>query len=440
MSKSKKDRQSFNIGGVFFLLIVIPLSLMAFLIANGMFKLGVTIKERAVNVLDAKSQEDIQARAVNTANEIASFLMECKKDLQVATIIPSTENVYKQFVAENKKPLWVKLDGKVQQAFVPLYKELALIDRNGIEKIKIVDGKAVPAAKLVNVSIPANTTYKSETYFAKTKNLNKGEIYVSPITGWYVNKAAFDKGERFSGVIRFATPIFDQDGFAGIIVLSVDYRHLAQFTDQLVPTQAERVFEADASTGNYAFMFDSRGFTISHPSDYHIVGLNYNGSVVPTVNEQNFKKLTERGEEALIIFDLGFMDPNLFSLAKEAVAGKSGVKAYKFHGLTKFVAYAPIQFYASNIPAPAGFGFVCLGVEIEKYNEAMQKVTENVEKESKAWTATVIFILVAAMIVLFFIMLLLVRGITRSLRAEIPKGSEGDVLSSFNDDEDEDDK
>ncbi len=98
MSKSKRDRQSFSIGGVFFLLIVIPLSLMAFLIANGMFKLGVTIKERAVNVLDAKSQEDIQARAVNTANEIASFLMECKKDLQVATIIPSTENVYKQFV------------------------------------------------------------------------------------------------------------------------------------------------------------------------------------------------------------------------------------------------------------------------------------------------------------------------------------------------------
>jgi len=100
----------------------------------------------------------------------------------------------------------------------------------------------------------------------------------------------------------------------------------------------------------------------------------------------------------------------------------------------------PIKFYASNLPEPAGFGCVCLGVEIEKYNEAMQKVTENIEKESKAWTATVIFILVAAMIVLFFIMLLLVRGITRSLRAEIPKGSEGDVLSSFNDDEDEDDK
>ena len=45
MSKTKKDKQFFGIGGVFFLLIVIPLSLMAFLIANGMFKLGVTIKQ-----------------------------------------------------------------------------------------------------------------------------------------------------------------------------------------------------------------------------------------------------------------------------------------------------------------------------------------------------------------------------------------------------------
>src|SRR4030065_2754116 len=99
MSETKKNRQFSTIGGVFFLLIVIPLSLMAFLIANGMFKLGVTIKERAVNVLDIKAQEDIKARAVNTANEIASFLMECKKDLQIATIIPSTETVYKQFVS-----------------------------------------------------------------------------------------------------------------------------------------------------------------------------------------------------------------------------------------------------------------------------------------------------------------------------------------------------
>jgi hypothetical protein len=142
-------------------------------------------------------------------------LMESNKDLQVATIIPSTESVYKQFISENKKPVWVKRNGKIQQILIPLYKEMALIDKNGNEQIKVVDGQVLPAKKLVNVSNPANTTYKTEDYFAKTKNLNKGDVYVSPVTGFYVNKAAFDKGQRFEGVVRFATPVFNQRWFRG---------------------------------------------------------------------------------------------------------------------------------------------------------------------------------------------------------------------------------
>ncbi|GAB6267537.1 MAG: hypothetical protein STSR0002_02770 [Smithella sp.] len=432
MSKTNKDKRSFSIGSVFFLLIVIPLSLMAFLIANGMFKLGVTIKERTVNVLDSKVQEDIKARAVNASNEVASFLMECNKDLQIATIIPSTEAVYKQFVSENKKPVWVKIDGKIQQLLIPLYKEMTLIDKNGNEQIKIVDGQV--SKKLVNVSNPANTTYKNEVYFAKTKNLNKGEFYVSPVEGYYVDKAAFEKGKRFDGIVRFATPIFNQSGFAGIITLALDYRHLAEFTDHLVPTQAERVFETQASTGNYAYMVDNRGFMISHPSDFHIVGLNHDGTIVPTLSAQNAAELAKNGTEALNMFQLGFLDPNIFKITKEATQGKSGVLMYKFGGINKFVAYAPIKFYASNLPAPAGFGWIGLGLEVEKYNEAATKLSQNIEKESKAWTATVIFILIASMIILFFIMLLLVRGISRSLEAKIPEGSE---VGDFDDNDDD---
>jgi hypothetical protein len=437
MSETKKDKKSLPIAGIFILLIVIPLSLMAFLIANGMFKLGVTIKDRAVNVLDAKSQEDIKARAVNTANQVASLLMECKKDLQVATIIPSTESVYKQFLSENKKPLWVKRNGNVQQVLIPLYNEIALIDKFGNERVKVVNGQAVPADKFVNVSNPDNTTYKREDYFAKTKDLNKGDVYVSPVTGWYVNKAEFEKGVRFNGVVRFATPVFDQDGFSGIIVLSLDYRHLAQFTDQLIPTQAERVFETDASTGNYAYMVDYRGFVVSHPSDYHIVGLQANGTPVPTISQENAAELAEKGAEALNMFQMSFLDNNIFNIAKEAATGKTGIVTYKFEGLTKFVAYAPIKFYASNMPEPAGFGWIGLGLEVEKYNEEAAKVAQNIEKESKAWTATVILVLIIAMVILFFIMLILVRGISRSLKSEIPQGSEGD-LSALHDDEDDD--
>ena len=434
MSETKKNKRFINIGGVFFLLIVIPLSLMAFLIANGMFKLGVTIKESTLNVLDNKSQEDIRARAVNAANEVANFLMESNKDLQVATIIPSTESVYKQFISENKKPVWVKRNGKIQQILIPLYKEMALIDKNGNEQNKVVDGQVLPAKKLVNVSNPANTTYKTEDYFAKTKNLNKGDVYVSPVTGFYVNKAAFEKGQRFEGVVRFATPVFNKDGFAGIITLALDYRHLAEFTHHLVPTQAEKVFETTAASGNYAYMVDNRGFVISHPSDFHIVGLTPDGTIVPTLSAQNAAELAKNGTEALNMFQLGFLDPNIFKITKEAAQGKSGILMYKYGGINKFVTYAPIKFYASNLPQPTGFGWIGLGLEVEKYNEAATKLSQKIEKESKAWTATVIFILIASMIILFFIMLLLVRGISRSLQAEIPRGSEG---LSFDDDDDD---
>ena len=77
-----------------------------------------------------------------------------------------------------------------------------------------------------------------------------------------------------------------------------------------------------------------------------------------------------------------------------------------------------------------------MGLEVEKYNEAAVKVSKNIEKEAKAWTATLILILIASMIILFLMMLLLARGITRSIQAEVPAGSEGTV--SFDDDDDDD--
>lgn len=425
MLEIKTKKQALTLGVIFFLLIVIPLSLMTFLIANSMFNLKITsIKEKALNVIDQKSQEEIKTRAIYTADEVAIFLMECKKDLLIATIIPATEAAYQQFMVENKKPLWSKEGGKIEQVLNPVYKEIALIDKNGNEKIKIVEGQALPAGKLVNVSNPANTTYKTEDYFAKTKILNKGDVYVSPVTGYYVTKAAFEKGERFSGIIRFATPVLSKEGFAGIITLALDYRHLAKFTDQIIPTETEHVFEADASTGNYAYMIDNHNLVISHPYDYHIVGLNSNGTTVPTLSAENATELRNKGEEALNISRLGFMDPKLPVITKEAANGKSGITIYKFGGFTKLVAYAPIKFYTSNLPPPAGFGWIGMGLEIEKYNKALLKVTENIEKESKGSTATVILVLIIFMIILFFIMLILLRGITLSKQAENLKDSD----------------
>lgn len=435
MADTKRKRQFSTVGGVFFLLIVIPLSLMAFLIANGMFKLGYTVKERAVNVLDQKSQEEIKIRAINTAEEVANFLNERKKDVLTATILPANDITYKQYLKENNKNIWVKEEGKLKQVSAPLYTEMVFIDKKGKEVIKIVGGQTVPADKLANVSNAAGTTYLSEDYFSKTKDLNKGEVYVSPVTGWYVNKSEYEKGNVFSGVVRFATPVFGKEGFTGIIVLSLDYRHLARFTNQVIPTQVNHVLKADAKTGNYAYMVDSRGNMIVHPNDYHIAGLNKDGSVVPALSAENSADMNKNGMAVLNLNQLSFMDPNLPKIAKEAAEGKSGIVNYKFGAHTKFVAYAPIKFTAVNLPAPAGFGWVGMGIDVEKYNEAAIQASQNIDKEAKAWTATIIFIVIASMIILFLIMWLLVRGINRSLQAEIPEDSK--QPPNFDDDEDD---
>jgi hypothetical protein len=133
---------------------------------------------------------------------------------------------------------------------------------------------------------------------------------------------------------------------------------------------------------------------------------------------------------------MGFVDPNVPEIAKEAGSGKSGIKTYKFGGHTKFVAYAPIKFYTKDFPEPGGFGWIGMGVDVEKFNEMAARTSQNIDKEAKAWTTTIILILVISIVILFLIAAILARGISRSISASIPAGSEGE--GPFYDDEDED--
>ena len=128
MAETKKVQQLFTVGRIFFLLIVIPLSLMALLIANGIFKVGETTRQRATAALDEKSQNEIKIRAINTAEDVANFLGERRNDLMIATIIPTTDSIYKEFISKKNSYIWVKEGDKVQKVLAPLYTEMSLID------------------------------------------------------------------------------------------------------------------------------------------------------------------------------------------------------------------------------------------------------------------------------------------------------------------------
>ena len=77
-----------------------------------------------------------------------------------------------------------------------------------------------------------------------------------------------------------------------------------------------------------------------------------------------------------------------------------------------------------------------MGVDVEKFNEIATKATQNIQKEAKAWSTTIILILVISIILLFAIAGLLSRGITRSIEAEVPPDAQGE--GPFYDDEEED--
>jgi hypothetical protein len=123
-------------------------------------------------------------------------------------------------------------------------------------------------------------------------------------------------------------------------------------------------------------------------------------------------------------------------VAKEAAAGKAGLKNYKFAGRDKFVAYAPIKYFSKTYPEPAGFGWIGMGVDVAKFQEMATATAEKINKEVKGWTSTIVIIIVASVILLFGISALLARGIGRSLEADVPAGSESTKDELYDDEED----
>lgn len=418
MPESIKASRVFTVARLFFLLVVIPLLLISSLIAFSIVRFGGISKTGTMTALDQSSQQELRLRATDLAQDIATFLSERQKDILVTSILPATAESYTAFLATKTQDLWVKTEAGIVQEQLPLYVEMALIDRNGNERIKISHGKIVAAPDLTNVSLTANTLYKTEDYFLKAQELDKGEVYFAPVTGWYVNKTEFEKGKRFEGIIRMATPLFDKQGFSGVIMLALDVRHLARFTDNIIPTESGYVIKADAATGNYAYLVDNRGFVVAHPNDYHIAGLYKDGTPVPALNAANAAEMKQKGEEVLNLKD--GLDPVLTEIAQEALAGKAGIKSYTDQGAPRLAVYAPVPFYTKTLPKPAGFGWVGMAVDIAQANAQAQAASEKIEKEGQVWLSTIILILVFAMVILFAIAAILARGINRSIESEVP--------------------
>ncbi|MCX7822156.1 MAG: ATP-binding protein [Syntrophobacterales bacterium] len=387
--------------------------------------------EKSSIQLEQKSRESLEVRAVELANRVSEFLQSIEVDAHTLCMMPKRLDVLQKFYSIHKKTIWTR-DGTNDHPIeirkeLPLYREIAFIDLSGKELIKIVDGEPVPQNLLRDVSKPENTTYKSETYFNEVMKLPKGKIYVSHVTGWFVSleeqlQGAPElemavEGKKYEGIVRFAIRCEGgADSPEGVIVLSLDHRHLMEFTMHILPTEERFVVFPSYKSGNYAFMFDDEGWIISHPKFCDIRGLRPDGSPFDPTAPYYTRENLLLGKVPFNLDYAGIINPNYPFIASEVRKGRSGVtNTFNVGGIPRVMAYAPIFYYQKPYDRYGIFGGITIGVDTTTFKAPIsrtEKAITSIIRRTKIQNFLVMGITILASILFAF---LLARAITKPI-------------------------
>ena len=420
-------------------------------------EIGKRAIDDSVRQLDEKSTESIEQRTMDLAHNIADFLYERDKDiLMLAAFKPDATKYLEVYRSSDKSvvvpgpwprneqlkntvPLgWENPENKESWKHRPpdnfnrvskaLYREITYIDLNGREKIKIKNGKI--SNDLKDVSRLEETYCKAEDYFNHLKRLKKNEIYVSRVVGahkkgWlyktskgigvkpdsaYAGKEN-SRGKPFKGIIRWVTPVYQENQKTGYLTLALNHVHLMEFTDHIVPTEKRFSDISDAGSGNYAFLWDDQDQCISHPRDFFICGYDpKTGREVPgwisqdTYNEfkksdlgledfvsnlssfNSFSQIKKGSLEQLksgnISLDCRILDtaPQCQGWHRGTEDGGSGSFLILWSGLWKLTTYAAIPYFTGIYGASErGFGYVTIGANVDDFHKAANITKANIE-------------------------------------------------------------
>jgi hypothetical protein len=319
----------------------------------------------------------------------------------------------------------------------PLYHEMTFVNLAGQEEIKVSATDLLPKS-LQDVSKRENTWCRAERYFPELQRLGRGEIYVSEVIGPYVpsplvgpytrksaaamgipfepEKAAYagkenPLGRRFTGIIRWATPVFRDGRKVGYLTLALDHTHVMEFTDHLVPTEERYSPISDAGSGNYAFMWDHQSRSISHPRDYFITGYDpeTGAPAVPWLSEEMYAKWRQSGLSYQQFAETAprFLDQSLRKKpAKELTdAGKLGLdcrflnfapQCVGWHDLTQYGGSGSFVIFwsklwklntAAAIPyytgiygkSLRGFGYVTIGANVDEFHSSATATARKID-------------------------------------------------------------
>jgi PAS domain S-box-containing protein len=495
--------------GIFVLIKVIPLIILAWFAWNEISSLSVTLETRvnemaktstkttkqvagiatssSIRALDIRSREAIEHLTTDTARNVAMFLEGRDVDIKTACMLKPDRKLYQAFLnahkrniilpmpwdMNEKKDAWEprypardnhqtvsarnkdnELDfhyrgpakaGRIK--LIPMYLEMTYVDVSGKELIKVTTSDLM-SGELKDISKKDQTFCKAETYFKKLKHLKPGDIYVSDVIGAYVKtdmigpytkKRAAQMGiefnpwqsgyagkenpvgKKFRGLVRWAMPVVNNGKIKGYVTLALDHTHIMEFTDHIVPTEERYSAISDASSGNYAFMWDHKGRNISHPRDYFIVGYDpaTGEPSIPWLEEAYYKKfkMTDLGisqfleslpeyekqalskpfSKELIHKGLVGLDCRYLNFAPQCDGwhnltqfGGSGSFVIHWSGLKKLTTAASIPYFTGQYgQSPRGFGFVTIGANVDEFHKAADVTAKVIKKTETQYIKTI---------------------------------------------------
>jgi signal transduction histidine kinase len=394
-----------------------------------------------------QASESLQMRASQVAESVADFLLQCENDLIFLSRSQLDRATLLNFYASRRGEIWYRTGSKSApleiREQVPLYCSIALIDKTGQEKLVIRDSVVVPESELKNISDPARTEFLAEDYFRRVRT-QPGKIYVSHVTGFHISKQdqlngadepenAID-GKSYQGVIRFAAALFDNRGaFNGMVVVSLDHRHLMEFTQHIDPGHNFSTLFPSYKSGNYAFMFDDEGWIITHPKYWDIRGLDSSGHLIPPYSASSSKSDIDSGRIPFNLDHAGFIHPNYPRVADQIRKQKAGfVDTTNVGGEKKIMAYAPIIYDSGDYSRHGIFGGITIGFQLDQFQDAARKGSRLVNQQLGEHRTRSGIILLITSILAGFSAWGLSRGITRPL-LQLTEGAhklaEGDIHS-----------
>lgn len=314
-----------------------------------------------------------------------------------------------------------------------LYLEMTLVGLDGLERLKVTTDPSLPT-DLRDIRRPENTFARAERYYEALRALKPGEIHVTEMIGVYQGTNVIGPftpaaasaagipftpeasayagtenpvGRRFKGIVRWATPVVRDGVVTGYVTLALDQRHLAAFTDTLDPTDDRYSAIPDPTDGNYAFMLDHKGRTITHPRHYYIVGHDAEtGALVPpwleehmyrqwqdsglpieeflasapVFDDQSLNKRPSREQlrQGTVAADCRYLNfaPQCIGWHDLTVGGGSGSFLIFWSGVSKLNTAAPIPYYTGPYAdSERGFGYVTVGVNLARFHAPAEEIS-----------------------------------------------------------------